>query len=511
MAAFSVAMHCKASGQTGIKNKNKQGRFSMTIVIDRRDNPSQGTANRQRLIRRTKDNAKQAVRDAISKGNITDIGKDGVDVVIPKGGLSQPHFQHGAGGLNQRVLPGNNNPKARYYAGDRFKRSEGSGQGKGDGQEAGPNEGVEYYHLSEKEALDILFDDLALPNMIKKTMMGNHVTTLEHAGFSKSGPFNRLSLVKSKQEKIKRELFMNRTSNERLITLLEEEKTILLKYAGDTVAKTLGIDISALSAKGKVRRLSKDVNDLKSVFGLLASSDDTNRLEEIDSEIATLESKRRVVARWREKSDLRFRSVEEEPVPHSKAAMFCVMDVSGSMDKTKKDLSKMFYFLLYRFLQRHYQQTDIVFIVHHTTAQEVDEEKFFSRGESGGTLLSSGILKTLEIIDKRYSPDEWNLYCAQASDGDNYDSDKDLHKKSLRQLLPLLQGFFYTEVKPMGSHYYESSQMEVYENFAREFSNLWVGKIENREGIVPLFRDFFKKRSETSNEMVPRSAVFGPG
>lgn len=486
----------------------------MTIVIDRRDDASKGTANRERLIRRTKETAKQAVRDAVSKGNITDIGKDGVDVIIPKGGLNEPHFQHGTGGLNQRVLPGNNNPKARHHAGDKFPRSgggSGNGSGTDPGEGKGDKEGVEYYHLSEKEALDILFDDLALPNMIKKTMMGNHVTTLENAGFSKSGPFNRLNFVRSKKEKSIREMFMNRGNNARLIELLDEERAILLKYAGEAVAKNiLGIDLSTLSSKGKVRRLTHDVKDLKAVFSVLASPEDTSRIAEIESEVATLESKRRMVARWREKSDLRFRAVAEEPVPHSKAAMFCVMDVSGSMDRTKKDLSKMFYFLLYRFLQRHYQQTDIVFIVHHTTAQEVDEEKFFGRGESGGTLLSSGILKTLEIIKERYSPAEWNLYCAQASDGDNFDSDKDLHKKAVRELLPILQGFFYTEVKPNGSHYYESSQLKVYEGLAKEFSNLWVGLIENREGIVPLFRDFFKKRSEATNEMVPRSAVFGP-
>jgi uncharacterized sporulation protein YeaH/YhbH (DUF444 family) len=486
----------------------------MTIVIDRRDDASKGTANRERLIRRTKESAKQAVRDAVSKGNITDIGKDGVDVIIPKGGLNQHRFQHGAGGLNQRVLPGNNNPEAQHHAGDRLPRSGGGGSGSGGpgkGDKAGSDEGLEYYHLSEKEALDILFDDLALPNMIKKTMMGNHVTTLENAGFSKSGPFNRLNFVRSKKEKSIREMFMNRGNNLRLIELLEEEKAILLKYAGESVAENLGTDLSGLSTKGKVRRLVSDVKDLKSVFSTLASPDDTSRIEEIESEVTSLESKRRMVSRWREKSDLRFRAVEEEPVPHSKAAMFCVMDVSGSMDKNKKDLSKLFYFLLYRFLQRHYQQTDIVFIVHHTSAQEVDEEKFFGRGESGGTALSSGILKTLEIIKERYSPAEWNLYCAQASDGDNFDSDKDLHKKAMREILPILQGFFYTEVKPLGASYYESSQQDVYKTLAKEFSNLWVGLIEKREGIVPLFRDFFKKRSENSNEMVPRSAVFGPG
>jgi hypothetical protein len=123
------------------------------------------------------------------------------------------------------------------------------------------------------------------------------------------------------------------------------------------------------------------------------------------------------------------------------------MDVSGSMDQATKDMAKRFYLLLYMFLKRHYERTEVVFIRHHTTAREVDEHDFFYSRETGGTVVSSALKLMKEIIDDRYSPDAWNIYAAQASDGDNWNDDSPLCGKLLSEsLLPLVQYYAYIEI-----------------------------------------------------------------
>jgi uncharacterized sporulation protein YeaH/YhbH (DUF444 family) len=135
------------------------------------------------------------------------------------------------------------------------------------------------------------------------------------------------------------------------------------------------------------------------------------------------------------------------PVPTSKAVMFCLMDVSGSMDEGRKDLSKRFFILLYLFLTRHYEKIDIVFIRHHTQAQEVDEENFFHARETGGTVVSSALVLMEEIIRARYSPSEWNIYGAQASDGDNWHHDSGRCRELLAEkILPLCRYYAYVQV-----------------------------------------------------------------
>ena len=144
----------------------------------------------------------------------------------------------------------------------------------------------------------------------------------------------------------------------------------------------------------------------------------------------------------------------------SNAVVVCIMDTSGSMDRLKKYLARSFFFLLYQFLCTKYKAVEIVFIAHHTQAKEVTEEEFFHKGESGGTLISSGYKKALEIIQQRYHPDHWNIYAFHCSDGDNFESDNDEAMKAARELCEICNLFGYGEIKPMGSHYYESSMLE---------------------------------------------------
>ena len=147
--------------------------------------------------------------------------------------------------------------------------------------------------------------------------------------------------------------------------------------------------------------------------------------------------------------DLRYRSRVRVPVPTSKAVMFCLMDVSGSMDEARKDLSKRFFILLYLFLTRHYE-------AHRSWSSSATtrrrrrstRENFFHATETGGTVVSSALVLMDEIIRARYSPSsEWNIYGAQASDGDNWHHDSGRCRELLAdKILPLCRYFAYVQV-----------------------------------------------------------------
>jgi sporulation protein YhbH len=189
--------------------------------------------------------------------------------------------------------------------------------------------------------------------------------------------------------------------------------------------------------------------------------------------------------------DLRYRHVEIETREESNAVVICIMDTSGSMDTMKKYLARSFFFLLYQFISTRYRNVEIVFIAHHTEANEVTEEEFFHKGESGGTFISSGYAKALEIIAQRYHPSLWNLYAFHCSDGDNFDSDNPAALKAAQELAELCNLFGYGEIKPLGSRYYESSMLNVFRRL--EAPNFHTVLIERKEDIWPYFKAFLAK------------------
>jgi len=189
--------------------------------------------------------------------------------------------------------------------------------------------------------------------------------------------------------------------------------------------------------------------------------------------------------------DLRYRHVEVETREESNAVVICIMDTSGSMDTMKKYLARSFFFLLYQFISTRYRSVEIVFIAHHTEAHEVTEEEFFHKGESGGTFISSGYLKALEIIAERYHPSLWNVYAFHCSDGDNFDSDNPAALKAAQELAELSNLFGYGEIKPLGSRYYESSMLNVFRKL--EAPNFHTVLIERKEDIWPSFKAFLAK------------------
>ena len=419
-------------------------------IIDRRlAGKNKSIGNRERFMRRYKDKIKDAVRRAVDGRSIRDLER-GEEVRIPKKDLSEPVFHHGQGGIRDMVHPGNQD----YVRGDRIKRPQGgggSGSGKGQASDQGEGEDDFSFALSKEEFMQVFFDDLALPNLARTQLAEVPEWKSHRAGYSSDGTPNNLHVVRSLRGAIGRRLAIGSGSRRELAEL--EAELAILKAAA--AAGDLTAERALLPLEAKVEALR-------------------GRLSRIP---------------YLDPIDLRYRSRVKTPVPTSKAVMFCLMDVSGSMDEGRKDLSKRFFILLYLFLTRHYEKIDIVFVRHHTQAQEVDEENFFHARETGGTVVSSALVLMEEIIRARYNPSEWNIYGAQASDGDNWHHDSGRCREMLNdKLLPLCRYFAYVQVAEEEQNLWEEYKqlLEVNRHFA-------MRKATSQDQIYPVFRDLFKK------------------
>lgn len=472
----------------------------MSEIIDRRGQSSgQTTASRRRFRERYKGYIKKAVDRAISDGNVTDIGAGGTDVSIPKRDLKQPHISHGQGGINDIVHPGNK----EFIGGERFRRPNGGGSG-GNGEGAGQNGGGEddfTFHLSEEEFLKYLFDDLELPNLEEKREADLTKYKRQRAGIVSSGPHSKLDLARSKSEKLGRVMGMSANANRKMLALLQEKREILRAYAPNYVppadpAKVKVVKPTEMPMAQRIRGIKGQIVKLSAEFGAAVEPNDSKRMAEIDSEIKKLAPGLKNAAAWNESTDLKYRFDTKKPLPNSKAVMICIMDVSGSMTQEHKDQAKIFYFLLYRFLKRHYLKTDIVFVRHHTEAKEVDEKEFFYGRETGGTTVSSALQLTRQIIDQRYGDGNWNIYGAQASDGDNWADDTRACKPMIEDLLKDMQAYFYTEITPRDHQNLWHMYAEIQAKHPDQF---WMGQIRNRQEIFPIFREFFQRRSAGTN------------
>ena len=356
--------------------------MALQHIIDRRlAGKNKSIGNRERFLRRHKVQMREAVKRAIDGRSIRDVNR-GEEVHIPKKDLNEPVFGHGSGGIREMVHPGNQD----YVRGDRIDRPKGgggSGSGKGQASDSGEGEDDFVFTLSREEFMQVFFDDLALPHLVRTQLAETPEWKSQRAGYSSDGTPNNLHVVRSMRGAISRRIAVGAGSRTELRELEDELE--------------------------ELQRAPK--NELR-----------LHRIQELHAAIAELRGRIGRIP-YLDPIDLRYRSRIRVPVPTSKAVMFCLMDVSGSMDEARKDLSKRFFILLYLFLTRHYEKIDLVFIRHHTQAQEVNEDDFFHARETGGTVVSSALVLMEQIIRDRYSPSEWNIYGAQASDGDNWHHD----------------------------------------------------------------------------------------
>lgn len=190
------------------------------------------------------------------------------------------------------------------------------------------------------------------------------------------------------------------------------------------------------------------------------------------------------------REDLRFKRIVEKEEKYTNAVIFFIMDVSGSMDMMKKYLARVFFLLLYLFIQGKYRNVVIIFIAHHTKAKEVNEKQFFTKVESGGTHISSGPEKVLEKIEKEYNPDHWNIYAVHCSDGDNFESDNLKALEMAKKLCEVSNLFGYCEIKPDNQSW--GSMMEIFDKGIKA-DNFAIVKIRNKKDVFPMFKNLLKK------------------
>jgi uncharacterized sporulation protein YeaH/YhbH (DUF444 family) len=421
----------------------------MMHLIDRRLNGRNKSAvNRERFLRRYKEHVRGAVKGMIAERSITDMEKGG-DVSVPSKDMSEPNFRHDGGGDWETVYPGNR----EFVKGDKIARPDGGGGGSGGG-EPGSGKSVDdfTFTLSREEFLSIFFDDLELPHLVR-----NHVGAAKSkkpvcAGFVREGAPCNLCVVRTMKSALGRRIALGAPASE-CLAIAREERDAALQQGAEA---------------DKIEALEREIAELEAKISRLPFLDDL---------------------------DLRYRHRVSTPQPVARAVMFCLMDVSASMSEEKKDLAKRFFTLLYLFLTRKYEQVELVFIRHTDDAEEVDEQTFFHDTKSGGTIVCSALELMHEICRARYPAPAWNIYAAQASDGDAFGADVGKSGRFLRDsLLKLARYFAYIEI-PDRAETRTSSLWLEYEQAAGEHSNLAMRRVSERSEIYPVFRGLFSKEA----------------
>jgi uncharacterized sporulation protein YeaH/YhbH (DUF444 family) len=417
-------------------------------IIDRRLNPGgKSLDNRQRFLRRVGSLVRKAVHDASKDRGIRDIEQEG-EVRIPIDGVREPRFRAaGDGGRRHHVLPGNK----EYLKGDTIPRPKWKG---GAGREGGEGDAEDEFRfvLTREEYLDLFLDDLELPDLAKRRLTDADEFTQRRAGFRTTGPPASLAVPRTMRNALARRVALRRPR--------PEERDAL---------------VAAIAA-------------------LEASGEDPERLADLRAQLVRLDHRTQRIG-YIDPLDIRYRRFERVPKPVAQAVVFCLMDVSGSMTEHMKDLAKRFFALLYIFLTRRYSHVEVVFIRHTHKADEVDEHSFFHSTESGGTVVSTALDAMARIVADRYPPADWNIYGAQASDGDNMSTDESRTAMLLQdRILPLCQYFAYIEVaeddsRAGGSH--ATSLWRSYASLRAANPTLAMRQVSHRREIFPVFRQLF--------------------
>lgn len=425
----------------------------MDIFIDRRqDGKNKGVVNRQKFIRRFKGQIKKAVMDSLNSQGITDVN-DSEKVNIPARDVAEPTFGHDPKkGIREVIHPGNR----EFVKGDRISRPPGGGGsgGSGSGQASNSGEGADdfVFAISREEYLNIFFDELELPNMVRKQLAVMMEFKPMRAGFTSHGSPNMIAIVPTFKRALGRKLAIQGARNKKVQSLEEKIRQLLengIDFDDDEIVRT----------REEIERM---------------------RARKPPLFIEPLH-------------DLRFRNLVMIPRPSIRAVVFFLMDVSGSMGAKEKDLAKRFFLLLFLFLRKHYEKVEIVFIRHHTTAKEVDEEEFFYGKENGGTVVSTALELMVDIQQKRFPASGWNIYGAQASDGDDWGYDVPKCRDILlEKIMPFCQHFSYLETVPVR----HQDLWEMYEGIATKYARNFAMQVVREPGdVYPAFCEIFKKRT----------------
>ena len=422
----------------------------MVHLIDRRPNDrGKSAVNRERFLRRYKSHIQEAVKKMVGDRRLADM-ESGGEIRVPKKDLSEPSFNFGHGGDREFVMPGNR----EYVAGDRIPRPEGGGGGGGGNGEGGDGDAQDdfVFSLSREEFMQIFFDDLELPRLARTEFGRTHRHKSIRAGFAKTGVPANLSVIRTMTQALARRIAL----------------------AGGLTRATMALE-----------------ND----FAVAAAAGEAGQAAALYDELERVARRRNGIP-FLDDPDLRYRNRVWRPEPIARAAMFCLMDVSASMDEDKKDLAKRFFTLLYLFLTRKYDEVDLVFIRHTDDAEEVDEHTFFHDQRSGGTVVYSALELADKIRGERYASG-WNVYAAQASDGDAFGSDPARSARFLRErLLPAARYYTYLELVSPHASDHPSALWAEYERLSEPGGPFAMRRASARDQIYPVFRELFRKEAQ---------------
>jgi sporulation protein YhbH len=398
--------------------------------------------DRLRHRQKVRESIRENIADIIAEESIIGKSRDRV-IKVPLRGIKEYRFVYGenAGGSAQ----GTGDSRPGQVVG---KTGEGPGKGE---ERAGDRPGVDYYEtdVTLEELIEIMFEDLELPNLERRALREiPSESSARRKGYRHVGIRVRLDKRRTARQRVMRMLAAQRRMNSKTTAVPEPQEGEQIAPADET------------EAREAIQAYSPGTRPVRRRFPF-------------------------------HQDDLRYKHLEIDTREESNAAVICIMDTSGSMDTMKKYLARSFFFLLYQFISTRYRNVEIVFIAHHTEANEVTEEEFFHKGESGGTFISSGYNKALDIIQERYHPSLWNVYAFHCSDGDNFDSDNPAALKAAEELSEICNLFGYGEIKPLGSRYYESSMLNVFRRI--QAPNFHTVLIERKEDIWPSFKAFLAK------------------
>lgn len=416
----------------------------MTSFIDRRLNGKNKSAvNRQRFIKRYKAQIKQAIANNIHQRSVTDT-QHGEKINIPLRDINEPMFAYGQNGYQETVLSGNK----KFIVGEHLPRPlEAGADSQGRAYNCGQSEDNFSFELSREEFYELFFEDLALPHLVKTQLLQEPHHKLIRTGYSRSGVPSKLNISRSLKNSLGRRI-------------------------------------------GLIKPYQKELNELQAKLAQFEQAPtEDSQLTQLKQQISALKHKIKTVP-YLDNLDLRYNYHTPQPEINAQAVMFCIMDVSGSMDEIKKDLAKRFFMLLYLFLTHNYKKIELVFIRHHTVATEVSEEAFFYSRETGGTVVSSALERMQAIIQARYPSSDWNIYAAQASDGDNWNADSPQCKTILlNSIMPYVQYYAYLEIMPRE----QQSLWQAYLAVKEHYSNFAMQTIHSVEEIYPVLRKLFNK------------------
>jgi uncharacterized sporulation protein YeaH/YhbH (DUF444 family) len=418
-----------------------------SVIVDRRAQKGKSTANRQRVLKRLDRALKAQVDKLVARHKLQETDR-AVEVTIERKDVTEPHFSlDPVSGNTAKIIPGND----QYRVGDKIPYS--PGQGRGGGQGAGEGQADEEdsfrFVLSREEYLSLLFDELELPPLVKKELLQIDETRFKRGGVVRYGNPGSVCVTRTFKASLGRRIAAEAQQEE---ALQAAEAALVLARGSADPERILAAELAL-----------KDLRDSPTEIPFL------------------------------DPVDLRHRSLIEIQSPCTAAVMFCLMDVSSSMDEKRKDLAKRFFTLLYLFLTRKYKKVDLVFIRHTDQAQEVDEDTFFHGTQAGSTKVLSALAKMHEIMDARFPASQYNIFGAQASDGDSFGGDStESSAYLLSRLLPSSRYFVYAEVgeRPVQG---TTSLWAAYRSIKSDHFNM--ATVSARSEVYPALAKLFQREN----------------